>query len=145
MQLSQHFTLEELTVTHQKLPNDPGPGEVYALTKLANNVLEPIRDLLGCPLKINSGYRSREVNKAVGGASNSQHMKGEAADIVPLCKDAITLELCFEAIRQSKIPYDQLVLEFGWIHVSTSVGGEPRREALIAHKNNGKISYEKIL
>jgi hypothetical protein len=145
MQLSEHFTLEELKKTTWNFPNEPDEASIKNLEALCKNVLEPIRELLGCSLRITSGYRSQRVNQAVGGVPSSQHRLGQAADFVPISQDAIHLELQFEAIRQSDIPYWQLILEFGWIHVSFIAGQEPKRQALIAYKDGGKISYKAVL
>lgn len=92
------------------------------LTALANYILEPLRFLLKTPLKINSGYRCPALNKAVGGSKNSQHLKGEAADFIPLGLD---LRQSFEIIKSSPLHYGQLILEPGWIHISL---GAPFRE-----------------
>ena len=147
MQLSEHFALEELQKTTWNFDNTAPPEAVENLKTLCVNVLEPIRELLGCSLRITSGYRSQRVNRAVGGKSSppSQHLSGQAADFVPVGHDAVTQELQFEAIRQSEIPYDQLILEFGWIHVSHSPDGHQRRQALVAYKDGGKISYKAAL
>lgn len=145
MQLSEHFSVSELTKTTWNFPNQPDETSIENLKALCVNVLEPIRELLGCSLRITSGYRSQRVNQAVGGVLSSQHRLGQAADFVPINQDAIHLELQFEAIRQSNIPYDQAILEFGWIHVSHNPNGDQRRQALIAYKDGGKISYKAAL
>lgn len=84
-QLSKNFTIAELcsstTADNHQLHNEPGQAERENLRRLAVDILQPIRDQLGKPLIINSGYRSKEVNKLVGGAKNSYHLKGMAADI----------------------------------------------------------------
>ncbi|THD35700.1 MAG: peptidase M15A [Sphingomonas sp.] len=129
-QISQHFTLEELTSsdTARRLgdPNQPGAAEIAALKVLCEKVLEPIRAHYGRPIRINSGYRSARVNQAVGSSPSSQHRLGEAADI----------EISGVANRdlaiwiRDNILFDQLILEAyhpgnptsGWVHVSYRTG-----------------------
>ena len=79
--LTPHFTSDELTVTKSGLANIPTAGDIDNLRKLCRDVLEPIREKIGHPIIITSGYRSAAVNRAVGGVVTSQHLKGEAADI----------------------------------------------------------------
>lgn len=123
--LSPHFTLEELTnsSTAKRLgiKNEPNEEQILNLTALVNNVLQPLRQSLGKPVVINSGFRCPELNKAVGGSPNSQHMAGEAADIrVDDAKDAIEK---LHIIIEHGV-FDQLILEIKakngkmWIHVS---------------------------
>jgi hypothetical protein len=143
MNLSKKFTLEELCVTHTKLVNNPNLQAKIALTELAQNVLQPVRDKLNTPISVNSGYRSSAVNKAVGGAENSQHTKGEAADIV-----SYDNRLLFDTIRDTVI-FDQLIWEYGddknpaWVHVSYKTQGN-RNEVLRAYKDNGKTKYVRL-
>lgn len=119
MKLSENFTLEELTATRSKFDSDPSQNELEALKLLVLKVLQPLRDLYGKPIKVNSGFRSIDVNKAVGGVNNSQHLKGEAADITAGADN----KLLFNLIRNN-LTFDQLIWEKGnalnpqWIHVS---------------------------
>ena len=114
MKLGKYFTLEELTVTSTGLFNEPRANEINSLKELVENVLDPARALFGGPITVNSGYRSKEVNKAVGGSPLSQHLKGEAADLK--CFDNAKL---FNIIRKYCV-FDQLINEnnYSWIHVS---------------------------
>jgi len=143
MKISKNFTLEELCVTSQKMDNTPTKEAVVALRELVENVLQPARDILGSAITVNSGYRSPVVNKAIGGAATSQHMKGEAADI--RCADNKKL---FEIIRNNFV-FDQLIHEFGddkqpqWVHVSYKTQGN-RNEILRAVKENGKTKYLRL-
>ena len=129
--LSEHFSFEEMirsdTAIRLGLKNIPGEFHKSNLQKLCLNVLEPIRKLVGRPIRINSGYRSEQVNARIGGAKNSQHTMGDAADIeVSLLETGGLARL----IEQSTINFDQLILECykpgyrnsGWVHVS-SLGG----------------------
>ena len=134
MNLTPHFTLEELTASEtaarQGLDNTPGPIAQQNLVRLAN-FLEEVRKVLGKPISINSAYRGPEVNAAVKGSKNSQHLVGCAADIkVP----GMTPDQVVRAIIASKLQYDQLIREFdAWTHVSISneEGSTPRGQTLI--------------
>lgn len=134
LELTPHFSLQELThsdvAVRRGLDNAPNPGEVANLRRLCETVLEPTRWLLGVPLRVNSGFRAPAVNAAVGGKQNSAHLHGRACDFVPIGMD---LGEAFLMIRQSSIPYDQVILEFNtWIHLAVSKAGvDPRRQALV--------------
>ena len=119
MKLSNNFTLDELCVTKSGLPNIPNGMQINALRELVLNVLQPLRELYGKPITINSGFRSKEVNKLVGGVMTSQHLKGEAADLD--CDDNKKL---FELIRDN-FTFDQLINEhnYSWVHVSYKKSG----------------------
>ena len=140
--LSKNFTLSELVRTNAPIPNVPSAEEIANLKELVVNVLQPAREIYGKSITITSGYRSAEVNRRVGGATNSQHTKGEAVDIK--CEDNSEL---FNIIRQ--LDFDQLLWEFGndiqpqWIHVSYKKNGN-RKDILKAKKINGKTTYIKI-
>lgn len=120
--LSKNFALEEFTrsttAKKQGINNDPGPMEIANLQALVLNVLQPLRTAMGFPINISSGYRSPALNAAIGGAANSQHMKGQAADIV-----GANNAMMFNYIKEN-LPFDQLIWEAGnstqpdWIHVS---------------------------
>ena len=120
MQLSANFSLEELTrsevALRKNLDNTPDAETVANLTELALG-LEKVRDLLGHPIHINSGYRGPKVNSAVGGSKISAHMKGYAADFV--CPSFGTPQDICHAIMDSTLDWDQLIYEFGaWVHIS---------------------------
>ena len=134
MNLSKNFSLEEMcrsnTARVKGLPNVPNAEQVKNLQQLCKNVLQPLRDHLGKPVVINSGFRSQAVNMAVGGANNSQHMKGEAADIK--CKDYPYAKQIYAWIMDN-LKFDQVILERKgnavWVHVSFRAGRN-RQEAL---------------
>lgn len=113
----KHFTIAELCATNTKLENKPNAEQELALVYLVEVVLDPLRNWYGKPIKVNSGFRSVNVNKAVGGAPNSSHPKGEAADITAGSKEEN--KKLFEFIRDY-LPFDQLINEqnYSWIHVS---------------------------
>lgn len=131
LKLSENFNLSEFTKTNWPFPNSPGPESVVNLQNLVVSVLQPLRDYLGVPIYVTSGYRSILLNKAVGGASNSQHLKGQAADIVVSGYDPLDL---LGIIQKLNLPYDQVIAEFkngkSWLHISHN-SSENRRQALI--------------
>ena len=123
--VTMHFTIEELyaseTAKRLGIDNKPSVQKMINLVYLAANVLEPLRVAMGEPVKINSGYRCEKLNKAVGGVYNSQHLKGQAADIC-IDGDMTKGRRWFNYIRDH-LPFDQLIWEHDksgtyWIHVS---------------------------
>lgn len=138
--LSKNFTLAELTNSSMHLPNVPTEADIARLQALVTHVLQPLRDLYGHPICINSGFRSVAVNRAVGGAHNSQHCTGEAADL-----DAVDNAQLFHLIRQH-LPFDQLIWESGnkrqpaWVHVSYSTKHN-RKEVLRMKVVGGEKKY----
>jgi hypothetical protein len=135
MLLTPHFTLEELTHTdHRELDNTPNSSEINNLKRLAE-MLEKVKTLLdGKPIMVNSAFRSKAVNDAVGSKDTSQHRVGCAADIrVP----GLTPDQVVKAIIGSPIAYDQIIREFdSWTHISVpnNPSGTPRKQALIIDK-----------
>ena len=100
-QLSPHFSYRELTRTDTGLANVPSLEQGAELVRLADTILEPMRELCG-PLRVDSGFRSLAVNNAIPNSShNSQHMLGQAADVVPL----MNLEMAFRFVKNSPIPF----------------------------------------
>lgn len=141
MQLSPHFSYEELTVTHTGLDNVPDKTAI-AWLRLVANKLEEVRALLGDhPIKVNSGYRSVAVNHKVHGAYHSAHLWGRAADIVhPIYSP---LEVC-QRIASSRIQFDQLIHEFTWTHLAISDDNK-RRSILTAYMVHDRVSYREGL
>jgi hypothetical protein len=135
MLLTPHFTLEELTVTdHREFDNIPNSSEINNLKRLAE-MLEEVKALLGGkPIIVNSAFRSKQVNDAVGSKDTSQHRVGCAADIrVP----GVTPDEVVKAVIASDIGYDQIIREFNsWTHISVpnNPSGTPRKQALIIDK-----------
>ncbi|QQM18193.1 peptidase [Stenotrophomonas phage Salva] len=125
VQLTPNFTVKELTVTNVAAANIPTSAEVEQLRQLATHILQPLRDALGKPVIVNSAFRSEAVNKAVGGTKTSQHRLGQAADI--RVKGMTPLELCKFIIKLG-LPFDQLIEEGTWTHVS--FGPRNRRQVL---------------
>jgi hypothetical protein len=130
--MTPNFTLAELTVTdHREFKNEPNPTETANLKRLAN-LLEQVKVAIGGkPVMVNSAFRSKQVNDAVGSKDTSQHRLGCAADIrVPsMAPDAVV-----KAIIAAKLPFDQLIREFDrWTHISITNDpkGKPRGQVLI--------------
>jgi len=142
VKLTEHFTLEELTVSElaerKGLDNTPNATEITNLMRTAL-LLEQVRELLKKPIMINSAFRSKAVNDAVGSKDSSQHRIGCAADIrVP----GMTPKQVVEAIIASDIPYDQVIREFdSWTHISVTntTANNPRRQALIIDKQGTRL------
>ena len=135
MNLSEHFTYEELTHTdHREFDNTPNEQELENLKRLAA-FLEEVKSVLGGkPIMVNSALRCKQVNDAVGSKDSSQHRIGCAADIrVP----AMTPDEVVKAIIASDLGYDQVIREFDrWTHISVpnTPEAKPRRQALIIDK-----------
>jgi len=138
MNLSPHFTLEELTITdHRTLDNTPNETELANLKRLAE-FLETVKTVLGGkPIMVNSAFRSKAVNDAVGSKDTSQHRIGCAADIrVP----GLTPDEVVKAVIASGIGYDQVIREFDrWTHISIPNAGAPRKQALIIDKAGTRV------
>lgn len=126
MNLTENFTLEELikssTAERLKIDNTPDETQLRKLKELCENVLQPIRNMTKKPIYINSGFRSIELNKAVGGVPSSQHRLGEAADITTKSYQG-NKELFIQLVEMSKkkeIEFDQLIDEhnYNWLHIS---------------------------
>ena len=138
MNLTPHFTLEELTITdHRELENTPNETELANLKRLAE-FLETVKTVLGGkPIMVNSAFRSKAVNDAVGSKDTSQHRIGCAADIrVP----GLTPDEVVRAVIASGIGYDQVIREFDrWTHISIPNAGAPRKQALIIDKAGTRV------
>jgi zinc D-Ala-D-Ala carboxypeptidase len=140
MNLSKHFSLEELTHTdHRELDNTPNDAELANLTRLAA-FLEEVKTVLGGkPIMVNSAFRSKAVNDAVGSKDTSQHRIGCAADIrVP----GVTPDQVVKAVIASGLNYDQVIREFDrWTHISipNEEARAPRKQALIIDKQGTRL------
>lgn len=159
LQLSASFYLKEFVISREAerhgYRNEPNEKQIEnlpterknsffrqaGLKLLCVNVLQPLREIISVPIFINSGFRSFDVNAAVGGKFNSQHLEGKASDfIVP----SMNLVDVFNIILQ-KLSFDQLIYEFGkWIHVSWN-GEKNRNEVLLSKKVYGKTVYENVV
>ena len=141
IQLTKNFTLKEFTrsstATQMDIDNDPRLSVVYNLRTLCETVLQPIRNLWGSPIFITSGYRSAELNKAVGGATNSDHMYGTAADLRPIPYSPERCRQLFDIIKQmintNQITVKQLIDEknYSWIHISFQDGRTTKKNQIL--------------
>ena len=128
------FSIEELTkstTAQQKgIKNIPSKEQEQNLIALIENVLDPLREAYGRPIVVTSGFRCKELNKAVGGANNSQHMIGQAADIRTVEDTKAENKKLFDLAQKLKLPFDQLIDEHNldWVHISYS--NRNRRQVL---------------
>lgn len=133
IKLTKNFTLDEMCKSRDarklRINNVPSPKEVARLKVLCEKVLQPLRDYMGAPVIINSGYRSPELNKKVGGVRDSQHVKGEAADIRCETKSYAVKVITFIMMQ---LEFDQLILERKkgtyWVHVSYTTDHKNRQQ-----------------
>lgn len=146
MRLSKNFVLSEITRSNTAkrlgIDNEPTKKDLENLQRIVTNLLQPLRDHLG-PIRISSGYRSKELNRAIGGSRKSQHSKGEAVD-VQFWKDG---QMCnkevYDWIIDNAVEFDQMINEFdfAWIHISLKKC-KNRREILEAFKDDdGDTKY----
>lgn len=151
MQISKHLSLAEVsrseTAKRKGINNTPSGEHLENFKKLAENIFEPIREHFAVPIHISSGYRSKELNASIGGASSSQHCSGEAIDIdMDGSPSGVSNADVFKYIKDN-LNFDQLIWEFGsdsnpdWVHVSYESTGKQRKQILKAVKAGGKTSY----
>lgn len=130
----KYFTIEELTKSptakRRGIDNTPNESVKKNLNLLVDKILDPLREAWGAPIIVTSGYRCGKLNRAVGGATGSQHMYGQAADIRTVSDKPADNKKLFDLIQKLKLPYDQLIDEYGfnWVHVS--YGPKNRRQIL---------------
>jgi hypothetical protein len=152
MKLSDNLTLSEVTksLTAKRLGinNEPDDWVTENLRQVAINIFQPLRECLGVPIYVSSGYRSPELNKAIGGSRRSQHMEGRALDLDADVYGKCTNADIFNYIREN-LEFDQLIWEFGdqdnpdWVHVSFVYDGLNRGRCLKACRDDqGKVYYE---
>ena len=150
MKLSKNFSLNEMTrsqtATRKGIANTPSSSHESALILLCENILQPIREHFGKPVRITSGYRSPELCIAIGSSVISQHAKGQAADFEIT---GISNQVLAEYIDDN-LNYDQLILEFwnksdpnsGWVHCSFNNKVQNRKQFLRAYRKDGKVKYD---
>jgi len=163
MKLSKNLSLSEMlksrTASRLGINNTPTPEHIDNMKELARHIFQPVRSYFGVPIKISSGYRSSDLNKAIGGSfrrvarkyvATSQHCKGQAVDIDRDGHSAPNNTELFNYIKDN-LDFDQLIWEFGtdekpdWVHVSYNPHGDQRNQILKAYKNEkGKTKYKKI-
>ena len=152
MQLSKNLTLAECTksttASRLGIENTPDDWEIENLKAIAECVFQPLRDAFGCPIYVSSGYRSEELNRAIGGSVRSQHVQGRALDLDGDVFGHVSNSSIFNYIREN-LQFDQLIWEFGdednpdWVHVSFVYDGVNRKRCLKALRDDrGKVYYE---
>lgn len=149
MNLSRYFTLAELTHSNtakaEGIDNQPTATDIEALRALCTAVLDPLREALGKPVKVTSGYRGPVLNRRVKGAAKSQHLRGEAADLQS--PGTAVLDL-FKLVIRLGLPFDQVIYEVNgaakWVHVSHSRGGNEGEILLGKFDAAGKVTYPRL-
>jgi hypothetical protein len=140
--LGEFFTLAEMTRTSTGLENVPGPAVRANLQELVATVLDPLRRHLGRPVRITSGFRSKQVNRRVGGSPHSRHLDGEAADIKVDGLDAHDL---VEAIQLAELDFDQVIAyapeRGGHVHLGILAGAAARHRRQLLWAPAGTLSY----
>ena len=149
MSISKHISYKEgvysRTATRLGIKNNPNADQMKNMILIAEEVFEPLRTYVGGPIKINSFFRSPELNKAIGGSSKSQHCHGQAIDLDDTFGRATNAEM-YEFIKKY-LDFDQMIWEFGnddnpdWVHVSYVSEEENRNRCLKAYKEKGKTKY----
>ena len=150
--ISRHVSYKEgvysRTATRLNIDNKPNDDQMQNMCLIAEEVFEPLRVWVGGPIKINSFFRSPELNKAIGGSTKSQHCHGQAIDLDDTFGRATNAEM-YEFIRKY-LDFDQMIWEFGnddnpsWVHVSYVSEDKNRNRCLKAYKENGKTKYAVI-
>ena len=150
--ISKHISDKEgsysSTALRLGIDNTPGDYEYSNMQLIAEKVFEPLRNHIGKPIKINSFYRSVDLNKAICGSSRSQHCQGRAIDIDDTFGHATNAEM-YNWIKEN-LNFDQMIWEFGnddnpaWVHVSYVSENQNRNRCLKAYKEKGKTKYKVI-
>lgn len=142
-------SIKSNTATRLGIDNTPGDYELSNMELIAEKVFEPLRAWVGGPVKINSFYRNKELNLAIGGSQQSQHCEGRAIDLDDTFRHKTNAEM-YNYIKEN-LNFDQLIWEFGssknpdWVHVSYVSEDQNRNRCLIAYKENGKTKYKKAV
>ena len=147
--ISEHISYKEgmysNTATRRGIDNDPTDDQLHFMEIIAEEVFEPLREYVGGPIKINSFYRSPELNTAIGGSKTSQHCKGQAMDIDDTFGKMTNAEM-YHWIKEN-LDFDQMIWEFGdddnpnWVHVSYVSADKNRNRCLKAYKEKGSTKY----
>ena len=150
--ISKHVSYKEgvysNTATRRGIDNTPNDEQLNNMELVANEVFEPLRVWVDGPIKINSFFRSPDLNTAIGGSSKSQHCKGQAMDIADTFGKATNAEM-YHFIKDN-LDFDQMIWEFGsddnpdWVHISYVSEDDNRRRCLKAYKENNKTKYKVI-
>lgn len=143
--ISYKESIHSQTAKRKGIENTPNEEQLASMFTIAEMIFQPLRAWVGGPIKINSFFRSPELNSAIGGSKSSQHCKGQAMDLDDVYGHKTNAEM-FMYIREN-LNFDQLIWEFGddknpnWIHVSYVDAQENRNRCLKAYKKNGKTKY----
>ena len=150
--ISKHISNKEgvysNTAIRRGIENIPNKEQLANMKSLADNIFEPLRQHVGGPIKINSFFRSPELNKAIGGSGKSQHCKGQAIDIDDTFGIMTNAEM-YHWIKNN-LNFDQMIWEFGddnnpnWVHISYVSSKDNRNRCLKAYKLDGKTKYKVI-
>ena len=147
MRLSKNFVLSEITRSNTakrlNISNAPDKEHLRNMQRIVSDLIQPIRDALG-PIRITSGYRSPQLNRAIGGSSKSQHCKGQALDLQFWEDGKMCNQKIYDWIIEEGIEFDQMINEFdfAWIHISLKAN-KNRKEVLEAYKNDdGDTAYK---
>ena len=149
--ISEHISYQEgiysQTALRKGLDNNPNVEQLKCMIEIAELVFEPLREFVGGPIKINSFFRGRSLNSAIGGSTKSQHMKGQAIDIDDTYGHKTNAEMYYYI--KDHLTFDQLIWEFGddnnpnWVHVSFVTHRKNRKKLTIAYRDeNGKTRYK---
>ena len=147
--ISKHVSYKEAThsatALRRNLDNTPNKEQLQCMKDIAENLFEPLRKWVGGPIKINSFFRGEPVNKAIGGSTRSQHMKGQAMDIEDTFGYKTNAEMYYYI--KDNLDFDQMIWEFGddknpnWVHISYVTHRPNRKKLTIAYKENGRTKY----
>ena len=150
MSISKHISYREgvysRTALRRGIKNNPNAEQMENMVAIAEEVFEPLRMWVDGPIKINSFFRSPELNKAIGGSGKSQHCHGQAIDLDDTFGRATNAEM-YEFIKEN-LDFDQIIWEFGddtnpdWVHVSYVSPEQNRNRCLKAYRENGKTNYK---
>ena len=147
MILSKNFSLSEFTKSVSAIrggiDNEPTKEHIRNIQLLVKFVLQPLREALGKPIRITSGYRSEALNKLIKGSKRSQHCRGQASDIQFFVDGVMDNKLIWEKVIELQLPFDQMINEFdySWIHISYN-HEHNRKSMLEAYKENGRTKYK---
>ena len=147
--ISKHISYKEgvhsITAIRKGIDNEPNEEQLANMKLVANNLFEPLRVFINGPIKVNSFFRSPDLNKAIGGSTKSQHCKGQAIDIDDTYGKATTAEM-YWWIKEN-LDFDQMIWEFGsndnpdWVHVSYVSPDKNRNRCIKAYREDGKTKY----
>ena len=149
--ISKHISYKEATYSNYakkyKIANKPNEEHIDSMELLAEKIFEPLREWVGCPIRVNSMFRSEKLNSALKASKNSSHMKGQAMDITSMAcgKDDCKSNLDMFHYIKDNLDFDQLIWEFGsepkWLHVSYNNEKDNRKQVLVTKKRGVYYTY----